>query len=247
MRSLGVDATLGNVLQMLEKLYGIVMTFDTLTKELYSLKQAVGENVAKFRVCLSQQVQILQMEYPSRIQEEHVKQVNQDCFYVGLNPKYQQMLAHKVDGENPVTYSKLLLAAWKLERQAEARDPLLPKTTTTGGSNITHSHSQGNLFPSKKLKGSHTFMAQSAVVEYHETGEDSGPKPNKEKEAEHSAKEDTEVSGKVGGTDQSLGYIIQFTNTVELYQKKNCNCFRCGSPDHLVKGCPKELGKLQGR
>ena len=69
------------------------------------------------------------------------------------------MLAHRVDGENPVTYSELLLAVWKLERQAEARGPLLLNATTTEGSNVTHSQSQGNLFPSRKLKGSHTFTA----------------------------------------------------------------------------------------
>ena len=57
------------------------------------------------------------------------------------------------------------------------------------------------------MKGSCTFTAQSAVVEDHETEEDSGSKPNGEKEAEPSAEEDMEVSGKVGGTDQSLGYI----------------------------------------
>ena len=38
------------------------------------------------------------------------------------------MLAHKVDGEDHVTYSELILAAQKLERWTEARDPLL----TTG-------------------------------------------------------------------------------------------------------------------
>ena len=117
---------------MLDEHYGVVMTFDALSKELYSLKQVIGENVAEFRVCLSQQVQILQMEYPSQIQQEHVEEVRWDCFYEGLSPEYQQMLAHKVNGENPVIYSKLDLAAQKLERQAEARDPLVPKTTTAG-------------------------------------------------------------------------------------------------------------------
>ena len=158
------------------------MTFDALSKELYSLKQGTGENVAEFGVHLSQQVQILQMEYPSRIQQEHVEEVKWDHFYKGLSPKYQWMLAHKVNGENPVTYSELLLAAQKLERWAEVRDPLLSKTTTAGSSNVTHSHSQGNLFPSRKLKGKCTFTAQSTVVEDHETEEDSGPKPNEEKE-----------------------------------------------------------------
>ena len=130
-RSLGEDATLGNFLQMLDEHYDVEMTFDALNKELYSLKQETGENVAKFEVCLSQQVQILQTEYLSRIHKEHVEAVKWDCFYEGLSPEYLQMLAHKV---------------W-------------------------------------------------------------------------------------------------FANAVELYQKKNCNCFGCGSPDHLVKDCPKDLGK----
>ena len=157
------------------------------------------------------------------------------------------MLAHKVDGENPVTYSKFLLAAQKLERWTETRDPLLLKTTTTRWLNVNHSHSQGNLFPSRKLKDSHTFTAQSTSLEDHETEEDSGPKPDGEKEAKSSAEEGMGMSGKVGGTDQSLDYIVQFTNAVELYQKKNCNCFGHGSPNQMVKDCPKDLGKLQGR
>ena len=51
------------------------------------------------------------------------------------------------------------------------------------------------------------------------------------------------MTGEIGHVDPSLGYISQFTNVVELYQKKNCTCFGCGSPDHLVKDCPKEVGK----
>ena len=37
-RSLGEDATLNDVLQTLDEHYGILMTFDNLSKELYSLK-----------------------------------------------------------------------------------------------------------------------------------------------------------------------------------------------------------------
>ena len=157
------------------------------------------------------------------------------------------MLAHKVNGENPVSYSKLLLAVQKLETWAEDRDPLVPKTTTARSSNITHSDSQGNLFPSRKLKGNHTFTARSAVVQDHEAEEDSTPKPSEEKDAESSVEEDAGMTGEVGDVDQSLGYFMQFADAVELYQKKNCNCFGCGSPDHLVKDCPQELGKLQER
>ena len=52
-RSLGKDATLTNILQTLDEHYGMVMTFYTFSKELYSLKQGSGDNMAGFGVCLS--------------------------------------------------------------------------------------------------------------------------------------------------------------------------------------------------
>ena len=61
--SLGKDATLSDVLQMLDNHYDVVMMLYILSKELFYLKQGLKENVAEFGVCLSQQVQILQLEY----------------------------------------------------------------------------------------------------------------------------------------------------------------------------------------
>ena len=115
-RSLGKDATLNEIMQMLDKHYCVIMTFDALSKELYSFRQGSSKNKAEFRVHLLQQVQILQSEYPQRIQPEHMEEMKCGCFYEGINSKYQQMLAHKVDGEQPVSYSDLLQAIWKLER-----------------------------------------------------------------------------------------------------------------------------------
>ena len=62
-QNLDKDATLTNILLMLDEHYGMVMTFDALSKELYFLKQTSGENVAEFREHLSQPVKILQTEY----------------------------------------------------------------------------------------------------------------------------------------------------------------------------------------
>ena len=40
-RSLGKDATLSDILQTLDEHYGVIMTFDALSKELHSLKQGM--------------------------------------------------------------------------------------------------------------------------------------------------------------------------------------------------------------
>ena len=68
-------------------------------------------------------------------------------------------------------------------------------------------------------------------------------KPEGEEEAEFSAGEDADTLSGVGGVDQSVGCIVCFANVVKLYQRKNQNCFQCGSPEHLMKDCPKVLSK----
>ena len=157
-------ATLNDVLQMLDEHYGVVMMFDALSKELYSLKQGLSENVADFVVCLLQQVQILQSVNPGRIQLEQLEEIKHNHFYEDLIPEYQRMLAHEVDGEHPASYSNLPLAAQKLEWRAEARNPLPPRMAVTNWSNVMHSQIPGNLFPSCKLKGNHTFTTWTVTI-----------------------------------------------------------------------------------
>ena len=98
-----------------------------------------------------------------------------------------------------------------------------------------------NLFPSCKLKGNCTFTTWTATIRNDDAEEDPGVKYEGEGEMEPSADEDVEASGQVGETDQSVEYMIHFDKAVELYQKKNKNCFRCGSPDHLAWDCPKDV------
>ena len=85
-RSLGKDAIL-NDMQTLDEYYGVVMTFNTLSKELYSLKQGSSKNVFEIGVCLSQQDQILKLEYLGRIQPEHLEGMKCDHLYEGHNPE----------------------------------------------------------------------------------------------------------------------------------------------------------------
>ena len=165
-RSLGEDAILNDVLWMLDDHYSVIMMFDGLSKELYSLKQALRKNVAAFGVHLLQQVQILQSECPGRIQPEHLEEMKHDCFYEGLNPEYRQILAHKVDGEHPASYSDLLLAAQKLEWQAETRDPLPPKVAVTSGMTVKCSQMPGNI----SFMQAATMMQQKRIQLWNKRG-----------------------------------------------------------------------------
>ena len=153
------------------------------------------------------------------------------------------MLAHKVDGKNPVGYSDLLLAMRKLERREEARDPLPPKTAMTNVSNVTHSQTPGNPFPSSKLKGNYTFTTWAVTIGSNEAEGDSGAKHEGDEETEYSSDEEAKTSDRAGGTHQPMEYIICFVKVVKLYQQKNRSCFGFRSPNHLIWDCLKDISK----
>ena len=145
------------------------------------------------------------------------------------------MLVHILDAELPASYSGLLLGIQKLEGWAEARNPPPLKIAVTNGSTAMHSEMPGNLFPSCKLKGHHTFSTQAATVGNGTAEEDPGVELEEEKETEPSADKEVEASGEVNEADQSIEYIVYFVNMVELYQKKNKNWFGSRSQDHLYE------------
>ena len=114
-QSLGTDATLQEVMQMLDEHYGVVMTFNALNKQLYMLHQGYQEGMSKYDVWLAWHVWIIQTEFPGCIIDEHLEGVKHDCFYEGLKEEYQVVLAHKMKDEWLATYTELLKAARQME------------------------------------------------------------------------------------------------------------------------------------
>ena len=123
-QSLGEDATLQEVLRMLDEHYGVVMTIDALNKELYMLCQGYQVDVSTYGVQLAQHVKIIQTEFPRCIRDEHLEGVKHDYFYKGLKEEYQVMLGHKMEDEWLATYAEVLKGVRQIEKQSQARHPL---------------------------------------------------------------------------------------------------------------------------
>ena len=127
---------------MLDQYYGVVQSFDSLSKELYALQQGAQESVAKFGIRLTEQVQILWDKFPRIFPVRYMEDVKRDCFYEGLHESLQTQLAHKMERDHLSTYDELLLAACELEKRREIKDAQ------------QHLWKEGNaLYPSHKLKG----------------------------------------------------------------------------------------------
>ena len=76
-----------------------------------------------------------------------------------------------------------------------------------------------------------------------EAGEHKDAKLDQEEEV-GSFVEDPETFSDLCGANQPISYIVHYANAMELYQKKTQNCFGCGSPNHLIRDCPKHVGKV---
>ena len=129
------------------------------------------------------------------------------------------MLAHKVYGEHPAWYSWPAPSSLKVGKMGRSQRSSTPEDHYNWRIKCNLFSDIGELVPSQKLKGSHTFTAWSATVESNEAAEDSGMKAKEEEEAESSAGEDSEPQVELGG-DQSFGYTVCFANVVKLYQRK---------------------------
>ena len=170
-----------------------------------------------------------------------------DHFYGGLNPKYQWMLVHKLDGENWANYSDLLPATSKLERRAEARDPLPQKTVVTSGLNAIHSQTPGNLFPLCKWKGNHTFTIWAATIGNAEGEADSGAKQEGEGEMEPLAHKEVKASGRAEGTESAYGVyhlLHQGSQTIPTEKQKLFWVWESWPPH---AGLPEILANLHGK
>ena len=63
-------------------------------------------------------------------------------------------------------------------------------------------------------------------MESNGVAEGSGTKAEEAEEAKSSDGEDPEISSRVEGVDQLVGYIVHFDNAFEMYQRKKPKLFR---------------------
>ena len=217
--------------------------FDILSKELYFLKQGSGGNVAKFGVHLSQQVKILQLEYLGRIQPEYsrgdeVRSLPIRAWATNINECWPIKL---------MVNTKLATPIWSSSPEV-GKMGRSQRSSTPGGHH--NRRIKNNSF--SDTRGFVSLPEVEGQSYLHHLVYYSG-KQKSWRRLRHEA-----GRGRRGwvfswrrhrnlewcwGTDQSVGYIVCFANVVELYHRRNQNCFKCGSPDYLVKDCPKDLNK----
>ena len=85
------DLHLMRILDGLDSLYGVSMTFQSLNAALCSLQQRPMESAHAYYKCMAQIMVILRERLGNRYRPGELARMSKDCFYVGLLPEYHPL------------------------------------------------------------------------------------------------------------------------------------------------------------
>ena len=85
------------ILDGLDSLYGVSMTFQSLNAALCGLQQKPMEPACAYYNCMAQITVILREHHSNRYRLGELVRMSKDCFYVGLLPENRPMVVHLKD------------------------------------------------------------------------------------------------------------------------------------------------------
>ena len=137
----GVLTTLEN-LEGMDRLYGVLMTFQSLNAALCGLQQRATETCRDYYDRFTQNTVLLRERHSNCSRPGELARMSKDCFYAGLRAEHRPMVVHLKDRPNstPLDLLAALMENEQNDALANARfPPATSAKTTTGVHHTDHS------------------------------------------------------------------------------------------------------------
>ena len=123
------------ILEGMDWLYGVLMTFQSLNAALCGLQQRDMETCQDYYDCFTQITVLLWERHLSCFPPGELARMSKDCFYVGLRAKHRPMVVHLKDhpNSNPPDLLAVLMENEQNDALANARYPPATSAKTTTG------------------------------------------------------------------------------------------------------------------
>ena len=120
------DLHITRILDGLDSLYGVSMTFQSLNMALCSLQQKPMESAHAYYNCMAQITVILREYHGNRYRPGELARMSKDCFYAGLLPENCPMVVHLKDQPHttPLDLLRALLEQEENDTLTHTRYPL---------------------------------------------------------------------------------------------------------------------------
>ena len=124
------DLHVTRILDGLDSLYGVSMTFQSLNTALCGLQQRQMESTLAYYNCMAQITVILRERHGNRYRPGELARMSKDCFYAGLLPENRPMVVHLKDQPHttPLDLLKALLEQEENDALMHTRYP--PSTSS---------------------------------------------------------------------------------------------------------------------
>ena len=124
------DLHVTRILDGLDSLYGVSMTFQSFNAALCSLQQRQMESACAYYNRMAQITVILRERHGNHYRPGELARMSKDCFYVGLLPKNRPMVVHLKDQPHTTPLDLLKALLEQEENDALMRTRYPPSTSS---------------------------------------------------------------------------------------------------------------------
>ena len=222
------DLHVTRILDGLDSLYGVSMTFQSLNATLCSLQQRLMESAHAYYNCMAQITVILRECHGNHYRPGELARMSKDCFYAGLLPENCPMMVHLKDQPH-TTPLDLLRALLEQEENDTLTHTHYPLSTS---SRLSH--------PQKSTKCYH----QQPAAEKRNEGYTVHPAQLDTTQAEAALKVDVPTFDDTVDALESWyndGFLIGLRQAATISKSRSGHCFNCQKEGHYWHQCKETL------
>ena len=222
------DLHVMRILDGLDSLYGVSMTFQSLSAALCGLQQRPMESVCAYYNRMAQIRVILRECHGNRYRPGELARMSKDCFYVGLLPENCPMVVHLKDQPHTTPLDLLRALLEQEENNALTHTHYPPSTSTR---------------PSHNQKSTEHYHKQPAT-EKRNDGYTVCPAQLDTAQAEAAPKADTSIFDDTMDALESWyndGFLISLRQAATISESQSGRCFNCQKEGHYWRQCKETL------
>ena len=224
------DLHITSILDGLDSLYGVSMTFQSLNAALYGLQQKPMESAHAYYNRMVQIMVILREHHGNHYRLGELARMSKDCFYVGLLPENRPMVVHLKDQPHTTPLDLLRALLEQEENDALTRTQYPPSTSAKSTHPPKPAERYHRQLPADKRNDGYTVCPAQLDTTPAEVVPKIDPPP-------------------LGDTVDALemwyndGLIIGLRQAAEISEHKSGRCFNCQKEGHRWCQCKETLSQ----
>ena len=222
------DLHVTRILDGLDSLYGVSMTFQSLNAALCGLQQRQMESACAYYNHMAQITVILRERHGNHYRPGELARMSKDCFYAGLLPENRPMVVHLKDQPHttPLDLLRALLEQEENDALTRTRYPLSVSSRTSQPSKPMERYHRPP--PADKRSDGYNVCPAQLDAEHAEVAP----------EADSTLLNDTLDALETWYND---GFLIGLRQAAEVSEQRHGHCFNCQKEGHRWCQCKEPL------